>query len=94
MNSSNDAAWNRPPGPPPWLSVVRRAAGSIRFGTIQIKVHEGEVVQIETTERLRMDAPPPDSESLPTAPAEAHPNQSLKANSHRTPGGFAKESRI
>jgi len=73
--------------------VVRKAAGSLRFGVIQIKVHDGEVVQIETTEKLRLDHLSPESESLPTAHVEAYPNKSLKANSHQTPGGIAKESR-
>jgi hypothetical protein len=93
MNSSDHAVRNRPPEASPWLSVVRKAVGAIRFGVIQIKVHEGEVVQIETTEKLRLDVSHTESDLPPTASAEAHPTKSLNANSHQTTGGFAKESR-
>lgn len=39
--------------PPAWLDVVRKKVGSLRFGVVQIVVHDSEVVQIEQTERIR-----------------------------------------
>ena len=39
--------------PPPWLEVVRERADGLRFGTIQIVIHEGRVTQVESTERVR-----------------------------------------
>ncbi len=39
---------------PPWLEVVRRQVGSLRFGVVQIVVHDSEVTQIEKTERIRL----------------------------------------
>jgi len=45
---------------PAWLELIREAVGSVDFGTIQIKVHDGAVVQIETTRKLRV---PPQSQS-------------------------------
>ena len=37
-----------------WLSIVRRQVRSLRFGVVQIVVHNGQVVQIERTEKLRL----------------------------------------
>ena len=39
----------------PWLEVVRQQVGSLRFGVVQIVVHEARVVQVERTERVRFD---------------------------------------
>ena len=38
----------------PWLEILREAVASLDFGTIQIKVHNREVVQIETTRKIRV----------------------------------------
>jgi hypothetical protein len=38
-----------------WLEVVRRQVGSLHFGVVQIIVHESQVVQIERTEKVRLD---------------------------------------
>ena len=40
-----------------WLEVVQRQVGSLRFGVVQIVVHDGQVTQIEKTERVRLDKP-------------------------------------
>lgn len=42
---------------PAWLEVVRRNVSSLRFGVVQIVVHESQVVQIERTEKVRLDQP-------------------------------------
>ena len=39
----------------PWLRVVANQVDSLRFGTIQIVVHDSRVVQIDRTEKLRID---------------------------------------
>ena len=36
-----------------WLETVRRQVGLLRFGVVQIVVHESRIVQIEKTERIR-----------------------------------------
>jgi hypothetical protein len=41
-----------------WLDVVRRQVGSLRFGTVQIVVHDSQVTQIDKTERVRLDKSP------------------------------------
>jgi hypothetical protein len=38
-----------------WLEVVRRQVGSLRYGVVQIVVHDSQVTQIEKTERVRLD---------------------------------------
>jgi len=43
-----------------WLEIVRRQVGSLRFGAVQIVVHDSHVTQIEKTERVRLDKPPLD----------------------------------
>lgn len=40
---------------PDWLVALREQVGSLRFGVVQIVVHEGRVVQIERTEKVRFD---------------------------------------
>lgn len=41
------------PRPEAWLEVVRRAVDSLHFGIVQVVVHDGQVTQVERTERLR-----------------------------------------
>jgi hypothetical protein len=50
----------------PWLEVVRQHVNSLRFGVVEIVVHESRVVQIEKTERVRFDKT--QSESRPGRP--------------------------
>ena len=38
-----------------WLEIVRRQVGSLRYGVVQIVVHDSQVTQIEKTERVRLD---------------------------------------
>ena len=40
---------------PAWEEIVRQQVKSLRFGVVQIVVHEGRVVQIERTEKVRLD---------------------------------------
>ncbi len=42
---------------PEWLELVRRQVGSLRFGVVQIVVHDSQVTQVEKTERVRLDKP-------------------------------------
>ena len=38
-----------------WLDLVRRQVGSLRYGVVQITVHDARVIQIEKTERVRLE---------------------------------------
>jgi hypothetical protein len=38
-----------------WLKAIRNQVNSLRFGVVQIVVHDSRVVQIEWTEKIRLD---------------------------------------
>lgn len=40
-----------------WLQVVERQIEALKFGSVEITVHEGRVVQIETSVKVRFDKP-------------------------------------
>ena len=42
---------------PAWLQLVREHVASLKFGTVQITVHDSRVVQVERVEKLRFDKP-------------------------------------
>lgn len=48
---------------PGWVDLVRQQVASLRFGTVLITVHESRVVQVEKSEKLRLD-------QLPTTPSK------------------------
>lgn len=39
---------------PAWIEIVRQKVESLRFGVVQIVVHDGKVTQIERTEKTRI----------------------------------------
>ena len=43
--------------PDGWEAVVRQLVGTLRFGVVQITVHESHVVQVERTEKVRFAQP-------------------------------------
>jgi len=38
-----------------WISVVEEKVRALRFGIVQITIHNGKVVQIDSTERTRLE---------------------------------------
>ena len=42
-----------------WLELVREQVGSLRYGVVQVTVHDARVIQIERTERVRLEKPAP-----------------------------------
>lgn len=50
---------------PVWLELVREKVLSLRFGVVQIVVHDSRVTQIERTEKTRLDAAASETRSLP-----------------------------
>lgn len=36
-----------------WIDIVRQKVAAMRFGSVQIIVHEGRVTQVESTEKTR-----------------------------------------
>jgi hypothetical protein len=47
---------NNIPNETEWLQVVQTKVEGIRFGLVQIVVHEGKVTQIEVTEKTRLES--------------------------------------
>jgi hypothetical protein len=40
-----------------WVDLVREQVASLRFGTVVITIHDSRIVQIEKSEKLRLDSP-------------------------------------
>ena len=40
-----------------WLNIVRQHVASLRYGVVQIVVHDSQVTQIDKTERVRLENP-------------------------------------
>jgi hypothetical protein len=57
-----DTATSSTDVPPQWLGFVREKVERLRFGVVQLVVHEGRVTQIECTEKTRLV---PDRDSRP-----------------------------
>jgi hypothetical protein len=36
-----------------WLEIVEREVAALKFGSVQVTVHDGRVVQIETSSKIR-----------------------------------------
>jgi hypothetical protein len=43
---------------PEWLEMVKSKVDGLRFGVVQIIVHDGKITQIERTEKTRLEASP------------------------------------
>ena len=50
--------------PPEWLVLVQQHVRDLRFGTVQITVHNGRVTQVDSTRRTRFG---PDTEGVGTS---------------------------
>ena len=44
---------------PAWLELVREQVASLKFGTILITVHDSRIVQVEKSEKVRLDPTTP-----------------------------------
>ncbi len=47
---------------PEWLRVVQQKVETLRYGVVQLVVHDGRVTQIERTEKTRIGAPAANSQ--------------------------------
>jgi hypothetical protein len=54
MKTKTEHAELQTPGEPRWLEVIRECVGKMRFGTVQVVVHEGRVTQVDATHRTRL----------------------------------------
>ena len=51
MSTTADSSLSQQPA---WIDIVRQKVESLRFGVVQIVVHDGKVTQIERTETTRL----------------------------------------
>lgn len=63
MNSITTEASSPDGSKTDWLEVVRQNVASLRFGSVQITVHDGRVTQVESLEKTRFVAPRDNSPS-------------------------------
>ena len=42
-----------------WIEVIKEKLGGLRYGQILLTVHDGRVVQIERTEKTRLESTSP-----------------------------------
>lgn len=50
------AAGSKTPIQTDWVEAIRQQVASLRFGVVQIVIHEGRVVQIDRTEKIRVES--------------------------------------
>ena len=51
-----------------WMEIVRRKVEAMRFGSVQVIVHEGRVTQVESTEKTRFSATGDEASEAPRKP--------------------------
>lgn len=60
MSSSDSSTASSPASTPSvspdWIALVREKVEGLRFGVVQLTVHDGRVTQIERTEKTRLPA--------------------------------------
>lgn len=57
-SKTNDSVAPREAGRGDWVEIVRKKVEEVRFGSVQIIVHEGRVTLIESVEKTRLPAKP------------------------------------
>jgi len=68
-----------------WLQIVQKQVAGIQFGFVQITVHNGDVVQIERTEKIRVE----NSRSMSGINQQAHLAVKPPLQSNSKPGAYA-----
>jgi hypothetical protein len=54
MSTQPSTETSNPAGEPEWLALVRAQVRDLRYGVVQLVVHDGRVTQIERTEKTRL----------------------------------------
>ncbi|MEQ1851655.1 MAG: YezD family protein [Chthoniobacteraceae bacterium] len=57
----------KPHTPEPWVELIRRKVAAMRYGSVQLTIHDGRVTQVEATEKTRL---PEEQEAAPVARKE------------------------
>jgi len=54
MSTDTAPLFERPDTEPEWLALVRLKVRDLRYGVVQLVIHDGRVTQIERTEKTRL----------------------------------------
>jgi hypothetical protein len=77
---------------PEWLRIVREKVETLRFGVVQIVIHDSHVTQIERTEKTRLLSPEPISSTDQANWRQPQPNLERTGGSPQTaPAADASE---
>jgi|GEM_PF-4820741 len=57
VNKLDQRAKPKTPAAQLWLEIVQDRIGSMLFGEVEIVIQDSKVIQIDSTERLRLDPP-------------------------------------
>lgn len=71
---------------PAWEARLLAAVRNLRFGSVEVVVHDGRVTQIETREKLRFPADP-------RLPDDRRPDSTLDGRPDRPTGGAGSEKK-
>jgi Uncharacterized small protein len=55
-STAHNSSVTAPEALPDWIALVREKVESLRYGVVQLVVHDGRVTQIERTEKTRLPA--------------------------------------
>jgi hypothetical protein len=56
MNAPSSISWSSSGKTAhPWLSLVENQVSNLNFGSVIITVHDGRMVQVEKTEKVRIE---------------------------------------
>jgi hypothetical protein len=53
MSTTPSESFSAPATQHDWLEVVRQNVAHLRYGSVQITIHEGRVTQVESIEKTR-----------------------------------------
>jgi len=57
MSQAHKDSPDKPVDDSKWLDLVIQHVKSLRYGVVEIVVHDSRVIQIEKTERVRLEKP-------------------------------------
>ncbi|KQO01145.1 YezD family protein [Paenibacillus sp. Leaf72] len=70
-----------------WLKRIADQVGGLQYGSVNITVHDGRIVQIDRTERTRYDQPSSkqqESQSVKQQASNSHNNSNTNSNKHQS----------
>jgi len=57
LSTTSRSDSSAPVSVPDWIALVREKVEGLRYGVVQLVVHDGRVTQIERTEKTRLSPP-------------------------------------